>query len=219
MTDVEHWTNFYKQGTAPTKPSSFAEWVRTHELYPSGAGTLVEIGCGNGRDAVFFAQDEGKSVIATDPAAGFVPPLDLPNIKFIQLSATSAGFRELLGSTNPSIVYGRFVLHALKRSEVQSLLQTLSMCLRPGSVVFFETRSVSDPLFGNGERVAGSLSAFVTPGATPGSLPHFRRFSTAEELTQDISGAGLSVHACFEDRMSSWHGDDHAAVIRAVALV
>src|SRR5262245_8051610 len=58
-----YWNAFYRDRHADLEaPSSFA----THVLSKLGAGALLfELGCGNGRDALFFAS-KGLRVVACD---------------------------------------------------------------------------------------------------------------------------------------------------------
>jgi bifunctional enzyme CysN/CysC len=47
-----HWASYYAAAQAPTLPSSFAEWVMGRVEVPQ---RILEVGCGNGRDAVYFS--------------------------------------------------------------------------------------------------------------------------------------------------------------------
>lgn len=64
----DYWGKFYKLygDRIPAEPSPFARWLVAREP----ATRLVEIGCGNGRDAIFFA-DNGFDVTGID----FVPAI------------------------------------------------------------------------------------------------------------------------------------------------
>ena len=64
--DNDYWNNFYKTNGVVNKPSLFAQYVEENHFEPGK--TLLELGCGNGRDAIFFAE-KGKRVSALDLSA------------------------------------------------------------------------------------------------------------------------------------------------------
>ena len=51
--EKNYWEKYYESHREPNKPSPFAEFV-SNEL---DSGTcLVELGCGNGRDSIYFGE-------------------------------------------------------------------------------------------------------------------------------------------------------------------
>lgn len=50
-----YWEDYYKENCMPKEPSLFAEWC--WDNYLEKGNSVVELGCGNGRDAVFFASN------------------------------------------------------------------------------------------------------------------------------------------------------------------
>ena len=64
--DKEYWDNFYKKFSV-TEPSPFAEWLMSFmEDKIEKGDTIFELGCGNGRDAIYFC-NMGFSILAVDP--------------------------------------------------------------------------------------------------------------------------------------------------------
>src|SRR5256885_1585218 len=57
-----YWSEYYVREDAPEIPSQFAVFV-ANEL--PNLKSILEIGCGNGRDALFFLQT-GRRVVALD---------------------------------------------------------------------------------------------------------------------------------------------------------
>ncbi len=57
-----HWTRFYGQDRPVPEPSGFATWVA--EQLPAELGTVIELGCGNGRDTAAVAQ--GRTALGLD---------------------------------------------------------------------------------------------------------------------------------------------------------
>ena len=60
--NTDYWNLYYENKLCPTEPSPFARYVST--LVEPGR-TLAELGCGNGRDALYFAS-LGLDVVAMD---------------------------------------------------------------------------------------------------------------------------------------------------------
>ena len=59
---LNFWENYYSNHQIPTDESFFARFVMP---FLNEGDTLFEIGCGNGRDSVFFAK-QGMKVTAFD---------------------------------------------------------------------------------------------------------------------------------------------------------
>ena len=55
MDDKQYWQKFYAAQRTPFEPSLFAQFVWENFLQKNAAPTLLELGCGNGRDAVFLS--------------------------------------------------------------------------------------------------------------------------------------------------------------------
>ena len=60
---LNHWDEYYKKDNTPLFPSPFAEYV-ANKLNVLNR-TILEIGCGNGRDAKFFSS-QGHRVTGLD---------------------------------------------------------------------------------------------------------------------------------------------------------
>ena len=59
---INHWNEYYKKDGIPSYPSPFAKYV-ANQL--NGEQNILEIGCGNGRDAKFFSA-QGHNVTGID---------------------------------------------------------------------------------------------------------------------------------------------------------
>ena len=53
--DKKYWNEYYKSNYKPFKPSNFSTFVL--ENLPAGS-SIIDIGCGNGRDSLYFANNE-----------------------------------------------------------------------------------------------------------------------------------------------------------------
>ena len=129
--DKEYWDLFYADRSGRPDPSSFA--LEVNRLFPE-KGTLLELGCGDGRDAIYFAS-QGWNVIATDLSANGILEARksiTDGLEFISVDVAELEFRDLLDSVisspqlSPPLVYSRFFLHSLDDREFNSLVLALN---------------------------------------------------------------------------------------------
>lgn len=202
--NTAYWNQYYKNRVCPEGPSPFARYVAT--LVEPGRD-MVELGCGNGRDVVYFA------------AQGlYVTALDLSREAIVQLQSRGIpNARPLCGDFVNSDVhkpdsydyaYSRFTIHSINRSQEQVLLGNLFRGLRPGGKLFIEVRGVNDPLFGKGKQV--ERNAFFYDN-------HYRRFIVLDELVESLERHGFRVEYAQERTGFAPYGNDDPPVIRVVA--
>lgn len=208
--DRTYWDGFYRAANPDIQgPTTFAEWCLPR--LPPGA-RLVELGCGNGRDAVFFAE-KGLSVVACDQSDVAISALDArpQNARYTHRPAFRAGDFTCLpdGCFGPvDAVYSRFTLHAVTRAEASAALAWAAKNLRPGGLLLVEVRSVLGSLYGLGE--PREQDAFVYDG-------HYRRFVRKDELLAEVTALGLAIDEVIEAAGLAVHKADDPVVIRLVA--
>src|SRR5690606_4679456 len=203
-----HWDEFYagrKTGKhAPRYPSQFAAFA-VNELL--GIDTLIEFGCGNGRDSECFAS-YGIRVLAMDASAAAIGSClanrTNPNVEYRQVSVTQARphLAEFLGSEKderPVAVYARFFLHAITPEEQSEFLDMLAEQLPRESLVFFEYRTVGD------EAVRKEFGK------------HYRRFLDHPQLLESLGARGFVVEYQIENRGLAKYRNEDAMVGRCVA--
>ncbi len=170
-THRKHWDIFYN--SYPQRhlrtPSPFAEWVAA--TYPTDR-PLIDVGCGTGRDAHYFASGAGqggRTRTVTGVDYGFSPVLRAN--KHSEREGLDATFRilnlydtravlafgaEISRMEETPDVYARFTLHALDFWGRVNVIRLASMSLRRGGLLFLEFRTPEDrrrpKLFGNHNR-------------------------------------------------------------------
>jgi cyclopropane fatty-acyl-phospholipid synthase-like methyltransferase len=130
-------------------PSQFAAFV-AGEL--PGPTRVVELGCGNGRDSIFFAS-YGHDVTGVDGsesavvAASATAEANGVTANFLVSSIDDPALPERLGSaTGPLMVYARFFVHAITDREEQDFLTLAAGLTPPGTCSRWSTaRSVTRP--------------------------------------------------------------------------
>lgn len=140
----KYWTEFYKTWDVKT-PTSFARFCME---YIQKDKTLIDVGCGTGRDTYYFAKN-GITSIGVDQST---KPEESHNAVFYQENFLNFEFARCQ-------VYGRFFLHAIETLEI---VQFIDKCK---DLVMLEFRNLGDlpVLYGNHRRnLIDGRSVFTT---------------------------------------------------------
>lgn len=200
-----YWNHYYKNRVCPEEPSPFALYVAT--LVEPGR-RMVELGCGNGRDAVFFA-GQGLQITALDMSQEAVSQLQgrqIPNAEFLCGDFVNS---EVHRPDSYDYAYSRFTIHSINLNQEQVLLNNLFRGLRPRGKLFIEVRGVNDPLFGRGRPLDRNAYFYDN---------HYRRFIVLDELVDSLERRGFRVEYAQERTGFAPYGNDDPPVIRIVAV-
>lgn len=194
-----YWNDYYTNNLGIQEPSSFAKYVL--DLIPSGS-SILELGCGNGRDSFFFA-DHGLQVYAIDQSEVVINQIkkDINNPRFICQNILSIDERFPF---KIDYGYARFVLHALNKVEADKAIQFMSKNLSTNGIFFTESRSVKSSLYGEG--AALNHDVYKTD--------HKRRFIRKNELIKQLELTGFTIENIIEADGLAIYKDDDPVVIR-----
>lgn len=138
MTNI-FWNKYYSEHKAPFEPSNFAKFIFK---FIDKEKTIIDIGCGNGRDSIYFANKklETLGVDYSDVA--------IDNLK--KYSSDKAEFRVLnleninkdLDNLFVEICYCRFILHSLNEKVESKLFKWIKN--NSISLLCIETRIEED---------------------------------------------------------------------------
>jgi tellurite methyltransferase len=211
--DREYWERYYANGKCELIPSLFARHVREHVIGKDhrniGQFGLIELGCGNGRDALYFAS-EGLKVYAVDQCREVIESLahrtsDIENITF-----QCADFSRLEDAAY-GIVYSRFTLHSISVYQQKQVLTWAFRNLIPDGYLCIEARGQKNELYGKGKPVEGEKDAYIWDN-------HYRRFLHFEELRQNLVDLGFIILESAEKQGFSPHkGGGNETYIRVIA--
>lgn len=199
-----YWNQYYKNRVCSQEPSPFAQYVAT--LVEPGK-RMVELGCGNGRDAVFFAGRE-LQVTALDMSREAIAQLRSRNIANAEFLCGDFVNSNVHQPDSYDYAYSRFTIHSINRNQEQVLLNNLFRGLRPNGKLFIEVRGVNDPLFGKGRQVERNAYFYDN---------HYRRFIVLDELVESLEQRGFRVEYAQERTGFAPYGNDDPPVIRIVA--
>ena len=204
QTSVEFWEEYYASHQNPSDPSPFAKFVSE---YLPGAGSFVELGCGNGRDSVFFHSVSDLNIRAVDQCEDEINFLNKSygNSKlnfevgdFTKLDFTGASY---------NCIYSRFTMHSIDEASEERVLDWVSKSLLSEGLFFLEVRSVKDEIFGDGNRI----------GSNEYYTDHYRRFLDFETIKSKVSKTGLEVIYSIESKGLAVYKDEDPMVIRIIA--
>ena len=205
--DKKYWENYYKSHPLAEHPSLFAKYVLAHHLVEGE--TLIELGCGNGRDAVFFARHK-IDVLAVDQCEGELAALaqknDLSNLKFKCADFTSLGD---IGSFD--YIYSRFTLHVISEEQEDRVIKWAHDHLNKGGKFFIEARGHKNELHKLGEKVPNEDHAYIYDN-------HYRRFIPIDALQEKLEKNGFKIIQSEEKTGFAPFGDTDYHFIRKVAV-
>ena len=199
-----YWDDYYSRARSVQRPlpSQFATFV-AGEL--AGPHRVIDFGCGNGRDSLFFASYEHQVVGIDGSAAAVAYCAGLAEswgqkIDFIQAAVDDPDLPQQVPAAveGPTVVYARFFLHAITEEEEQSFLGHAAALTSPGDLLAVEYRTIRD------------LSLAKVTGA------HYRRFMQPPVFQHAAREHGFSVSYAVEGFGMAKYKQDDAYVARSL---
>lgn len=201
-----HWDTFYRSAPIPTVPSQFATFMASEE---PDASIVVDFGCGNGRDTLFFAR-HGKRSIGIDASISAIEscrasaqqqslPAYFINADIAEQDCARLALDAMRGTEGKVLVYARFFLHAIPLEAEMFLLRHAANILRERDGVFaLEFRTNRD-----------SHQTKVTPD-------HYRRFVDPIDFIARAAGLGFAKRYYVDGFGLAKYKDDDAHIARCV---
>ncbi len=172
----KHWLQAHSQ-----QQTSFAEIAQA--TIPQHS-TVLELGCGEGNDAAYFAS-QGHTVVATDFSEIIIAQnskrYDHAGLQFIRQDIS----QPLPFPDNSfDAVYARLSLHYFTDAVTRTVFQEIARVLKPGGALCCMCKSTADPIYGKGEKIETDL--FELDG-------HIRHFFSEAYMKRMIDQADLST--------------------------
>jgi len=202
---INYWDEYYIKDNIPSFPSPFAKYVG-NKL--GTKQTILEIGCGNGRDSKFFAS-LGHQVTGLDRSSKAIELCkklySCESLEFFFGTITDIA---KINKKKFDLIYSRFVFHAMSLSEEIETLKTSYQLLNKDGQFFIECRSINDPLSHKGEILS----------RTERVDGHYRRFIILEDFKQRLVQVGFTIIKTIESNGLAKFGKDDPVVIRIHAI-
>lgn len=203
INDKEYWNQFYNKNSLPFEKSDFAEFV--FKNYIVSGKTLIEMGCGNGRDSVFFAKN-GVKVIAVDQAENEIKFLNdkfkKDNIEFLCQDFTNLNLKK-----NFDYIYSRFTIHSITEEGEDRLLNYAFNNLYKGGYIFIEARSVKDVLYNEGVKLSKNENF----------TDHYRRYADKDALINKLIKLGFKIKYQIESKGLAVYKKEDPCIVRIIA--
>lgn len=141
-----YWDKIYKKISLKDPPSSFAKFCIKFFIKKGKNKKILDIGCGNGRDLIFFSKYLFSFGIDKSNTAIKILKKKHKNNKNILLKRVD------LKNLNPIMLgkydylYMRFLLHAVDLKIQDKLLKNLKKIMKKSAIVMCEFRTDKDPL-------------------------------------------------------------------------
>ncbi len=209
--DRAYWNEFYsKTHLHLLEPSLFARFVYENYLKDKKGAKLVEFGCGNGRDSLYFIKN-GINVVGIDDSN-----VTIENLSKIAMGRGNAykskficaDFTKDLGLSGFDFCYSRFTLHAIDDSSEEALFKNAAKILKNGGLFFIEARSINDGKFGLGKAL--SKREFILDN-------HYRRFIDKEILKDNLQKHNFNILKLEESDEFAPIKGENCVCIRVVA--
>lgn len=209
MDDKNYWTEYYSKNSKPTNASTFAEFILPKL---DSNKNLIELGCGNARDSIYFAQNN-LNVVAVDQVQEEIDYLNEnhkeENILFVcddftNLANTSD---DIINETDFDYIYSRFTFHSINEAKEDRTLDWIENTLDNGGCFLLEARSLNDPMFKQGK----SLSD------TENYTTHYRRYMNLNKIIEKLESRNFEIIYKIEDNNLAVYKDDNPYVIRIIA--
>lgn len=209
MDDKKYWTEYYSKNSKPTAASTFAEFILPKL---DSNKNLIELGCGNARDSIYFAQNN-LNVLAVDQVQEEIDYLtehhNEENILFVcddftNLANTS---HDIINETDFDYIYSRFTFHSINEAKEDRTLDWIGDNLDKGGCFLLEARSLNDPMFKQGK----SLSD------TENYTTHYRRYMDLDKIIDKLESRNFEIIYHVEDNNLAVYKDDNPYVIRIIA--
>ncbi len=203
--DVDYWNSYYaKKLTEVQSPSDFA---RTVISYLEPGKSLIDLGCGNGRDSIYFLNHHLNvtGIDVSEEAISQLNQLKLENGNFVCDDFVSS---KALYQVQYDYIYSRWTMHAISEQQEDELLGNARDALKEGGLFLIEARSVRDSLYGKGTCVG--KHAFIYNS-------HFRRFMEKEVFARKLENHGFRVISVEEGENFSKTETSNPMLVRIVA--
>ena len=210
--DKNYWNNYYRvhaNNKNIVEPSSFAKFC-LNNFFSKKKLNIVELGSGNGRDALFFAHHK-HSVVAIDQSLSGIETkmqkLDNKIKSLLKPKVSNFIQEDYTKYDNIDVFYSRFTIHSITKKDEIILLKKVYKSLINNGLFCIEVRTIKDPLYGKGASYGKNTFIFNK---------HKRRFIDANVFRKQVLNLGFRELYFVEKNNLSIHKNDNPVLMRII---
>lgn len=203
--DKKYWNKFYEKNHEEIFYNTlFAEYV--YENWIQNRKSLLEYGCGNGRDSLYFGL-KGMDVSGVDASETAIKNLKAlkSQCHFICDDFINS---EVIFKKQYDVCYSRFTIHAINLCDEVKLIRNSYNVLKNNGLFCIEVRSVFDSLYGKGMPLGKDEYIFNS---------HYRRFIRINELLERLINEGFLIKYAEENTGFAPLNNSDPQIIRVIA--
>ncbi len=161
-------------------------------LNQNGYQKLIELGCGNGRDAVFFAKNHVET-IAIDQCEHEITFLKQQNSDKKNIEFKCADFTSLKNHVMYVVIYSRFTLHSISEKQEEKVINWAYKVLSKFGIFCIEARGQKNEIYQLGQKVENENDAYIWEN-------HYRRFINFDKLCERLQNIGFKLEYSKEQK-------------------
>ena len=210
--DLKYWDDYYQQygkDKGISKHSSFAQFCLDN-FFTEKKLNIVELGSGNGRDAIFLAH-HGHQVVAIDQSTTAID-IEKENLhanvsQYLNPKALDFIQGDYARYGKIDVFYSRFTIHSITKVDEALLLPNVYNALSSNGLFCIEVRTIKDPLYGVGESCGENT--FITNN-------HKRRFINSKVFREQVLNLGFKELYFIEKDNLSIYKNDNPVLMRII---
>ena len=175
MNNLSYWNKFYKNFSLEEE-TSFANFI-AKKIQPNKK--LLDIGCGNGRDTIFFKKKNLKAV-GLDNSKTAINKNKLKNKKIFKYLDFC---KKKISLDKFDYIYARFFLHTINENQEYNFFRNCKKISKKKSLIFLEFRTTKDTLIKKGKRISKKERIYG----------HYRRFIDVIELKAKLKKLNFKI--------------------------
>lgn len=187
--DLLYWNEYYQQKPLTLRESSLFAKEMLKILGDSRKKRegkyLLDLGCGNGRDSIFFSES-GIHVVGIDASNVAIGMLEneYKGNEYLEFICDDFVTAEALFQREYDYCYSRFTLHAINEKQEEQLINNVYKALKKKGLFMIEARTIHDKIYGLGDKVEENAYIYNN---------HYRRFIDPEKIVDKLIKTGFKV--------------------------
>ena len=197
----DYWNKFYSGADSKLLiPSQFGAFIAME--YLGKLQTVIDIGCGNGRDSIFFGS-LGFNVVGIDASKNAIEQIKKNiafNTKFLVGDISDKNLKDklkkIISISGIKLIYSRFFLHAITENQELDFWSLINKISKKGDCMALEFRTEKDKKL------------------TKSTPDHYRRFVSTSKVISKALNIGYTCEYQVEGFGYAKYKNDDAYVSR-----